>query len=136
MWQDGCAVAALVPALVHQPWWHDLVMHADAIHYVRRKLAFTNPFLDVNGTYFYSFVLVVWESTRATAPPRWVPLERPTDSAEEREALRVRRCTGCGKYRLLPRHQSEPAVPFTCAALADETQASCAAPCPVWRWDV
>lgn len=34
-------------------------MHADTIYYLRTKLRFANPYLDVNGAYFYSFVLVM-----------------------------------------------------------------------------
>jgi hypothetical protein len=89
----------------------------------------------VYGTSFYSFVLVVWESTRASAPPDWQPIElcRAADGSDE-EKLRVRRCSSCGKYRVLPRHQSEPPKPFTCSALADPSVNSCAAPYVVWKW--
>ena len=107
-------------------------MRADAIHYLRTKLSFANPFLDVTGAYFYSFVLVAWEPTPAQTPPRWTPLEPPA-TAEDAERLRVRRCGVCGKSRILPRHQSEPTAPFVCSALADSSVASCDAPCHVWR---
>jgi len=102
VWQQGCAVVALLPALVHLSWWHDFVMRADAIHYLRTKLSFANPFLDVTGAYFYSFVLVAWEPTPAQTPPRWTPLEPPA-TAEDAERLRVRRCIVCAT----PPHSSQ-----------------------------
>ena len=53
-------------------------MRADAVYYLRDKVRFTNPFLDdVPSDYFYSFVLVCWEPTRATASPVMHPLELP-----------------------------------------------------------
>lgn len=135
VWQQGCTVVALLPALVNQPWWHELVMHADSIRYVRSKLKFGNTFLDVTGAYFYSYVVVEWKPTRAAEPPHWAPFE--PEPAGEHELLRVRRCAACGKYRLLPRHQvAEPVGPFVCSALADPTRASCGAPSLVWRWEV
>ena len=40
-------------------WWHDYIMHADEIFYLRDKVRFSNPFMDeVQADYFYSFVLV------------------------------------------------------------------------------
>ena len=140
VWQRGCAVVALLPALLHTDWWHDYVMHADEIFYLRDKVRFSNPFLDeVQADYFYSFVLVHWEAARADASPALRALElRRTHSVEEAEKgeqkLRVRRCAACGKYRVLPRHQPEMGTTsvFKCEQLADVRFASCEAPCPVW----
>ena len=110
-------------------------MHADAIYYLRDKVRFSNPFMEeTRADYFFSFVLVVWEPTRAASAPEWRPLELPR--AEVRDAaqlLRVRRCAACGKYRVLPRHQQEvDGETFRCMEVADERFASCEAPCPVW----
>ena len=112
-------------------------MGADEVHYLRDRLAFTNPFMHfVNSDYMYPFVLAVWRSAEppCTTPP-WLPLslERapPSDAAQR---LRLRRCTVCGKHRMLPRYQAEPAAPFICASLADPRYARCEAPCPVWQW--
>ena len=98
VWQDGCAVVALLPALLHTSWWHDYVMRADAIYYLRDKVRFSNPFLDeVQSDYFYSFVLVRWEAVRASRPAAWKPLELPPlRSDDAAQKLRVRRCTACG----------------------------------------
>ena len=46
VWQDGCAVVAVLPALLHTGWWHEYVMKANSIHYLRHKLRFANPFMD------------------------------------------------------------------------------------------
>lgn len=136
VWQRGCAVVALLPALLHMGWWHEYVMRADAIYYLRRKVRFGNPFLDsVDGEYMYSFVLVVWEPTPAPTPPPWRPLELALDApSDPAQLLRVRRCCRCGKYRVLPRHQVEVegGDAFTCDALADARDARCEAPCRVW----
>lgn len=138
VWQKGCTVVALLPALLHTDWWHDYVMHADAIYYLRNKVRFSNPFLDeTKADYFYSFVIVCWEATRAAGPAPWEPLSLPPLTCEGAESdaaqvLRVRRCTACGKYRVLPRHQPEQGGVFVCSGLADPMFASCDAPCPVW----
>ena len=36
VWQRGCTVVALLPALLHAEWWHTLVMRADALFYLIR----------------------------------------------------------------------------------------------------
>ena len=109
-------------------------MHADVIYYLRSKVRFGNPFLDsVDAEYMYSFVLVLWEPERAPAAPLWHPLELPRDApSDPAQLLRVRRCSLCGKYRVLPRYQPEPSGVFTCGALADARVAACDAPCRVW----
>jgi hypothetical protein len=125
--------------LPHQPLlvlirWHHYVMRADALYYLRDKVRFTNPFLDeVTADYMYSFVLAVWEPTPSAVPPVMQPLDLPRPEAlDPGQLLRVRRCHVCGKYRVLPRHQSGLSEPFECASLADPQFASCSAPCPVW----
>ena len=113
-------------------------MRADAVYYLRNKVRFTNPFFEeVGSDYFYSFVLAVWEPTRASTAPTLQPLALPrVESSDPAQLLRVRRCARCGKYRVLPRHQTEPQAPFQCTVLADGRFASCAAPCPVWLSDL
>ena len=109
-------------------------MRANALYYLRDKVRFTNPFLDeVTADYMYSFVLVVWEPTAPAVTPVLQPLDLPRpEPSDPAQLLRVRRCSSCGKYRVLPRHQSEPSQPFFCVSLADPQFASCSAPCPVW----
>ena len=111
-------------------------MRANEIHYLRERVRFTNPFVDeVASDYIYSFVLAVWEPTPGCVQTPWRAFELPRVTATDTaQLLRVRRCSACGKYRVLPRHQAEPAAPFVCAALADPSLASCASPCPVWLW--
>jgi len=42
--------------------WHEYMVRADSLSYLREKLRVTNPFFDeVAGDYFYSFVLECWE---------------------------------------------------------------------------
>jgi hypothetical protein len=42
--------------------WHEYMVRADSLYYLREKLRVTNPFFDeVAGDYFYSFVLECWE---------------------------------------------------------------------------
>ena len=36
VWQRGCTVVALLPALLHAGWWHSFVMRADALFYLER----------------------------------------------------------------------------------------------------
>ena len=113
-------------------------MRADAVYYFRSKVRFTNPFFEeVSSDYFYSFVLAVWEPTLAPSTPTLQPLVLPrVEESDWAQLLRIRRCTCCGKYRILPRYQAEPEVPFECRALADSRVASCAAPYPVWISDL
>jgi hypothetical protein len=122
------------PRLLALIRWHHYVMRADALYYLRDKVRFTNPFLDeVVADYMFSFVLAVWEPTPSAVPPVMQPLDLPRPEASDPgQLLRVRRCHVCGKYRVLPRHQSGPSEPFECASLADPQFASCSAPCPVW----
>lgn len=130
VWQDGCAVVALLPALLHTSWWHDYVMRADAIYYLRDKVRFSNPFLDeVQSDYFYSFVLVRWEAVRASRPAAWKPLELPPLRSE---AARAPVHCVWQVQSVAPRHQAEPVGMFQCAALADASFASCEAKCAVW----
>ena len=58
MWQRGCTVVALLPALLHTDWWHEYVMRADELYYLRDKVCFANPFVAGGGSdYFYSMAL-------------------------------------------------------------------------------
>ena len=125
-----------IPPLPPPLRWHEFVMRADSIHYLREKVRFTNPFLEeVASDYFYSFVIAVWEPTPSDVPAPWHALALPrVEPDDPGHLLRVRRCATCGKYRVLPRHQAEPATPFVCSALGDPSLASCASPCPVWLW--
>jgi hypothetical protein len=42
--------------------WHEYIVRADSLYYLREKLRVTNPFFDeVAGDHFYSFVLECWE---------------------------------------------------------------------------
>jgi len=138
VWVDGCAVVALLPALLHTDWWHDYVMRADRIFYLREKVKFTNPFMEeVASDYMFSFVLVVWEPQPCVVESPWQPLSLPrAGPSDPGQLLRVRRCGVCGKYRVLPRYQSEPGGPFVCAALGDPHFAACEAPRSVWLSDV
>ena len=113
-------------------------MHLDGVYYLRDKVRFTNPFLDeVPADYFYSFVLVVWEASRAACTPVLQPLELPrAEASDPAQLLRVRRCRVCGKYRVLPRHQREAeSGAFVCAHVGDPRFASCDAPSGVWLFD-
>ena len=49
VWQRGCAVVALLPALLHTDWWHEYVMRADELYYLRDKVCFANPFVAGGG---------------------------------------------------------------------------------------
>ena len=110
-------------------------MRADELYYLRDKVCFANPFVAGGGSdYFTSMALVVWGPAPAAEKPALTPLVLPrVEEGDPAQLLRVRRCADCGKYRLLPRHQAEPAGgAFVCARLGDPRFASCAAPCPVW----
>ena len=37
----GATVVALIPGRTNAPWWHEYVMKADEIRFVRKKLSFT-----------------------------------------------------------------------------------------------
>lgn len=105
-------------------------MFATTLFYLRDKVRFTNPFLDeVSGDYMFSFVLVVWEAAPSEVSPIMQPLDLPrAEASDPAQLLRVRRCGVCGKYRILPRYQSDPVGKFVCASLADTRFASCDAP--------
>lgn len=120
------------------------------MHYLRSAVSFGNPFMDTApGDYVGSIFVAIWRPGPAPAqPPRWreSPAVRPARAVcgaggaePEVELLRVRRCSACRKWRLLPRHQAEGAWAgagghFECSALADRRHASCSAPQLVFTW--
>jgi len=136
VWKRGCAVVALLPALTHIAWWHTFVMRADTVYFLTEKVHFSNPLLDaVPGDYMFPLVLVVWEPTPPISPTTFKSLQLPrVASSDPGQLLRVRRCSACGKFRVLPRHQEEPVGRFTCGDVTDPEFASCASRVQVWLW--
>jgi phage N-6-adenine-methyltransferase len=54
-------VVALVPTRTNAPWWHDYVMHAAEIRFIRKKVSFVG---DKNGVAFTGHALVVFRPGR------------------------------------------------------------------------
>ena len=50
-------VVALVPTRTNAPWWHDYVMHAAEIRFIRKKVSFVG---NKNGVAFTGHALVVF----------------------------------------------------------------------------
>lgn len=57
----GALVVALVPGRTNPPWWHDYVMYASEIRFIRTKVAFVPPAGDDrNGVPFTGAVIAVF----------------------------------------------------------------------------
>lgn len=54
---NGALVVALVPNRSNAPWWHDYVMKADEIRFIRKKVPFTG---EKKGVPFFGSVIVVF----------------------------------------------------------------------------
>ena len=99
------------PSASHR--FHAYVQHADEVHYLRDKVAFLNPFMGAQGEYQTPLIVVIWRpGPPPEVAPRWsASPASPSPSPPAADLLRVRRCRACGKWRLLPRHQTiEPAA--------------------------
>lgn len=53
----GTTVVCLIPARTNAPWWHDYVMRADEIRFIRKKVSFDG---DVKGLPFFGSVLAIF----------------------------------------------------------------------------
>jgi phage N-6-adenine-methyltransferase len=70
---SGAVVVALVPNHTNAPWWHDYVMKADEIRFIRKKLSFTGA---KKGVPFWGSVIVFFRrGTRQK--PRVASYEQP-----------------------------------------------------------
>jgi len=136
--ERGCTLVALVPVLSHTDWFESEVMHAHEVHFVKTRVAFTNPFTDkdLHG-YMIPQLIAVWRPGPVpTSPEQWGVWAPPTGACEDEvPSIVVRRCAMCCRWRLLPRYQDHDTradTTFTCGALLDSTQRGCAAPRVVW----
>jgi len=138
----GCTAIALLPALTHQRWFHDLVTGAAGkgggcheIHWIEGLLKWNNPFHEKPpaSAYGYPFVLCVWRPGVPPAhPTALLAALRPSPRDHHSRFLNLRRCSehSCGKVRVLPRHMDPSSVlahGFRCELLGDQRYASCTA---------
>lgn len=56
---EACTVVALVPTRTNAPWWHDWVMKAHEIRFIRKKVSFVGV---KNGVAFTGHAIVVFRS--------------------------------------------------------------------------
>lgn len=56
--QSGAVVVCLVPTRTNAPWWHDFVMKAAEIRFIRKKVSFVG---DKNGVAFTGHAIVVFK---------------------------------------------------------------------------
>jgi len=66
-------VVCLVPSRTNPPWWHDYVMKATEIRFVRKKLSF---FPD-SGVPFWGNAIVVFRKGQVGQPPKVSSWEQP-----------------------------------------------------------
>jgi phage N-6-adenine-methyltransferase len=68
---QGVRVVALIPNRSNAPWWHEYVMRATEIRFIKHKVAFDvpNPETD-KGVPFWGSVIVVFGPGPATRPPQ------------------------------------------------------------------
>ena len=138
--QRRCTLVALLPNLSYMSWFHRHVMCAHEVHYLCHKVTFANPFLSgkLNESFSPQIVAIWRPGLEPDAPARWEPSAAvpPAHNADVRgECLRIRCCVICSKWRLLPRHQSEPSELFECSLLLDVHRNSCSSPQAVCAWD-
>lgn len=60
MWQDGNLVVALLPSSTQTKWWHDSIMTASEIRFIRGRLHFMQNKTPMKQPR-HNNVLVVWE---------------------------------------------------------------------------
>lgn len=71
---SGVRVVCLIPARTNAPWWHDFVMKAREIRFVRRKVSFGGP---VRGVPFWGSVVVVFGPGVTRGAPEVSSWEQP-----------------------------------------------------------
>jgi phage N-6-adenine-methyltransferase len=76
----GTIVVALVPTNTNAPWWHDWVLRADEIRFIRKKLSFVAS-NGKKGVPFTGHALIVFRESespyRMTSGPRVSSWEQP-----------------------------------------------------------
>ena len=113
------------------------MQRAHEVHYLVDKVAFSNPYMDQLGEYERPMLVAIWRpGPRPAEPPRWQSCgaQPPSRSAapDPADRLRVRRCSACGAWRLLPRYSElAPTDSFKCSVLGE---ASCASPHAACSW--
>ncbi len=71
---SGALVVALVPNRSNAPWWHDYVMHADEIRFIRKKVPFVGT---KKGVPFFGSVIVVFRRKGTRQKPAVSSWEQP-----------------------------------------------------------
>lgn len=70
----GVRVVALIPARTNAPWWHDYVMRAREIRFVRRKVSFEGT---VDGVPFWGSAIAVFGPGITHGAPTVSSYEQP-----------------------------------------------------------
>jgi phage N-6-adenine-methyltransferase len=70
----GATVVALIPNRSNAPWWHDYVMHAHEIRFVRKKVPFVGT---KKGVPFWGSCIVVFRPGGNGNAPRVSSWEQP-----------------------------------------------------------
>lgn len=71
---NGALVVALVPNRSNAPWWHDYVMKADEIRFIRKKVPFTG---EKKGVPFWGSVIVVFRRKGTRQRPQVSSWDQP-----------------------------------------------------------
>lgn len=67
---SGVRVVALIPNHTNAPWWHDYVMHAREIRFIKHKVSFEDDDGNAEGVPFWGSVIVVFGPGVSHDPPR------------------------------------------------------------------
>lgn len=74
-------VVALVPTRSNAPWWHDYVMKANEIRFVKHKVSFEG---DKDGVPFWGVAIVVFRPGKIDDPPRVSTYIQPKHEKKEK----------------------------------------------------
>jgi site-specific DNA-methyltransferase (adenine-specific) len=81
---SGVRVVCLLPVRTNPPWWHDYVMKAREIRFIRSKVSFGGP---VEGVPFWGSAIVVFGPGVTHDPPLVSSLVQPDKEAKEARRL-------------------------------------------------
>lgn len=101
---EGATVVCLIPSRTDTAWWHDYVMRASKIHYIRGRIQFVGaPY----NAPFPCAVVVFSPSTKASKPTPNEVSKLKSDLAQARENLRVALDTANANAKLFDRMRAE-----------------------------
>lgn len=69
--QHGSRIVAIIPARTNAPWWHDIVMKASQVRFVRKKMPYSDGGGSTGVPSWGSAIVVFEKSEKSTLYSSW-----------------------------------------------------------------